>query len=81
MELPTMTDMQSLGKILIIVGVVIVLLGVILLWLPKIPFLGKLPGDVLVKRENFTFYFPLATSLLLSLLLSLIFYLARRFFQ
>jgi len=76
-----MADMQGLGKILIIVGVVIVLLGVILLWLPKIPFLGKLPGDVLVKREGFTFYFPLATSLLLSLLLSLILYLARRFFQ
>jgi len=79
--LVAMADMQGLGKILIIVGVVIVLLGVILLWLPKIPFLGKLPGDVLVKREGFTFYFPLATSLLLSLLLSLILYLARRFFQ
>ena len=76
-----MNDMQGLGKILVIVGVIAIIVGVILIWSPRIPFLGKLPGDVLVKRENFTFYFPLATSIVLSLLLSLILYMIRRFFQ
>lgn len=71
--------MQGLGKILIIAGIVAILAGLILIWMPRIPFLGKLPGDMLVKRENFTFYFPLATSIVLSVLLSVILYLIRRF--
>ena len=70
--------MQSLAKPLIIVGIVILVAGLLLLYSPRIPFLGKLPGDILIKRPNFTFYFPLATSLLLSLLLSLILYIIRR---
>ena len=73
--------MQSLGKILIIVGIVAILAGLILIWMPRIPFLGKLPGDILVKQENFTFYFPVATSIALSILLSVILYLVRRFFH
>jgi len=60
------------GKLLIGVGLFIVILGVILLLSPKIPFLGKLPGDIVVQRENFTFYFPLATSFLLSIILTLL---------
>ena len=76
-----MNDVQGLGKILIIAGVIAIVAGVILIWTPRISFLGKLTGDILVKRENFTFYFPLATSIVLSLLLSVIFYLVRRFFQ
>jgi hypothetical protein len=73
--------MQGVGKILIIVGAVAILAGLILIWMPRMPFLGKLPGDILVKRENFTFYFPLATSIVLSLLLSVILYVVRRFFH
>lgn len=73
--------MQGLGKILIIVGIVAILAGIILIWMPRIPFSGKLPGDILVKRENFTFYFPLATSIVISVLLSVILYLVRRFFH
>jgi len=53
-------------------GGVIALLGGLLHLLPKIPVLGRLPGDFMIKRENFTFYFPLATSLLISVLLSLL---------
>lgn len=67
-----MSGLGDLGKILIFFGLVIVLAGVLLLIFGKIPFLGKLPGDIYVSRKNFTFYFPLATSLLLSLMLSLI---------
>jgi hypothetical protein len=71
--------MQGIGKILIVVGVVLILAGLFFVFSPRIPLLGKLPGDILVKRENFTFYFPLATSILLSILVSLILYLARKF--
>jgi len=67
-----MPGLGDLGKILIFLGLVIVLLGVFLLIFGKIPFLGKLPGDIYVSRKNFTIYFPLATCILLSLILSLI---------
>ncbi len=53
-------------------------LGVLLLFSDKIPWLGRLPGDISIKRENFTFYFPLTTCILLSLLLSLIFSFFRK---
>ena len=65
--------MTALGKTLIIVGTVIVLLGVLMTFTGKIPWLGRLPGDIYIKRGNFTFYFPLATSIILSIIISLIF--------
>jgi hypothetical protein len=71
--------MQGIGKLLIIAGIVLLIAGLFFVFSPKIPFLGKLPGDIMVKRENFTFYFPLASSILLSVLISLILYLIRRF--
>jgi hypothetical protein len=71
--------MQGLGKLLIIAGVVLILAGLLFVFSPRIPLLGKLPGDIMVKRENFTFYFPLATSILLSILVSVILYLIRKF--
>ncbi|MCA9392626.1 MAG: DUF2905 domain-containing protein [Candidatus Omnitrophica bacterium] len=64
-----------MARILIITGAILILLGGLLTFLPKIPWLGRLPGDILVKRENLTFYFPLATCILLSLLINLILYL------
>src|SRR3989338_4924584 len=70
--MPMMPGLGDLGKILIFLGLVIVLLGVFLLIFGKIPFLGKFPGDIYVSRKNFTFYFPLATCILLILILSLI---------
>jgi hypothetical protein len=68
-----------LGQSLIFMGLLITALGV-LFWLsPHIPFLGRLPGDISFQNGNFKFYFPLATSLLLSLLLTLVLnFLARR---
>jgi Protein of unknown function (DUF2905) len=67
-----------LARFLILLGVILIGLGVALLLLPKIPGLGRLPGDIIIKRENFTFYFPLGTCILVSLILSLIFWLLRR---
>lgn len=74
-------EIQQLGKWLIVLGIGIALVGLFVTLSPKIPFLGKLPGDILVKKENFTFYFPLASSILLSLLLSLGLYLIRKLGQ
>lgn len=70
--------MNSLGKPLIIMGLIIVAIGVIVSLAGKIPWLGRLPGDIHIKKENFTFYFPLATSILLSLLISFLLWLFRR---
>ena len=67
--------MQELGKSLILFGVILAGVGVLLVFGSKIPFLGKLPGDILVQRKNFTFYFPLATSLIISIVISLLLWL------
>ena len=70
--------MDSLARMLIVFGVVLALLGGLLLLAGKIPFLGRLPGDILIRRENWSFYFPLTTSILLSILLTLLFSLFGR---
>lgn len=69
---------QYIGKFLIILGIVITAVGGILFFSGKIPWLGRLPGDIIIQRKNFTFYFPLATSVLLSILLTLILWIIRR---
>ena len=69
------------GKILILFGSLLVILGVIFSFFGKIPYLGKLPGDIYIKKENFTFYFPLASCILISIILSLIFYLISKFLK
>jgi hypothetical protein len=71
--------MQGIGKLLIVGGAVLIIIGLLLVYAPRIPFIGRLPGDIMVKRENFTFYFPLATSIVLSIVLTLVMYLIRRF--
>lgn len=68
----------ELGRILIIVGAIAIVAGAALMLVGKVPFLGRLPGDIYIKRDGFTFYFPLATSILLSVVLSLILWLFRR---
>lgn len=70
--------MAGLGKSLIIIGVIIIAFGVIITFAGKVPWLGKLPGDIYFKRDNFTFYFPLATCIILSVFISLIFWLLRK---
>ena len=70
--------MNGLGRTLIIMGVVLVAAGLIISIAPRIPWLGRLPGDIYIRKENFSLYFPLGTCILLSLLLSLILWLFRR---
>ncbi|MFH1704048.1 MAG: DUF2905 domain-containing protein [Nitrospirota bacterium] len=66
---------QHIGKFLILLGLLISAIGGLLLLSGKIPCIGRLPGDILIQKKNFTFYFPLATSILLSLILTLLFWL------
>ena len=70
--------MGTLGKALILLGVLIIFAGLLLLIGEKIPWIGKLPGDIIIRKKNFTFYFPLATSILISILLTLLFTLFRK---
>jgi len=70
--------MGGLGKLLIVAGMVLVVAGVLLALGGRIPWLGRLPGDIVIRRDNFTFYFPLATSILISIAISLVLWLLRR---
>jgi len=70
--------MEQFGKTLIIIGAVTMALGAFLQVSGKIPWIGRLPGDIIVHKKNFTFYFPIATSILLSFLITLIFWLIGR---
>jgi hypothetical protein len=67
-----------LGKFLIIFGIVAILIGGFFLLFGKIPWIGRLPGDIFIQRRNFTFYFPLATSIILSIVLTLILWILGR---
>lgn len=76
-----MPDFSGLGKLIIVMGVGLVVLGLLISLLGKLPsegnglgWLGRLPGDLFIKRDRFTFYFPLTTSLIISLVGSLLLY-------
>jgi len=71
----------GLGKYIIIIGLCLLVIGIIIYFFhDKLNWIGNLPGDIKVKRENFSFYFPITTMILFSLVLSLIIYLVRKFF-
>jgi hypothetical protein len=70
--------MGGIGKTLIVLGLVLVAVGVVVSLAPKLPWLGQFPGDILIKGKRFTFYFPLMTSILISVIVSLVLYLFRR---
>ncbi len=67
-----MSPVNEIGKLLIVFGVLLALAGLALVLAGRVPWLGRLPGDIHVQRGNWTFYFPLATSLLLSVVLTLV---------
>ena len=69
---------SDLGKALVALGLLIALAGVVIMLVGRVPWLGRLPGDFTVRRGNFSFYFPLATSILASILVTLIFMLLGR---
>ncbi len=67
-----------IGKGLIIIGIVILMAGLFMTYGPRIPYLGRLPGDIYYKKDTFVFYFPLATSIVISVIISLVLYLLSR---
>ncbi len=69
-----MQGFQPLGKILIIIGLFIIILGIIFLFARRIPWIGRLPGDIVIERKNFNLYIPITTSIILSILLTIIFW-------
>ena len=69
---------QHLGKVLILVGIISAALGGLLLLSGRIPWLGRLPGDIVIQKKSFTFYFPLATSILLSIVITFLLWLVGR---
>ena len=70
--------MVPVGKLFLILGLTFLVLGVIMVFGHRIPFLGKLPGDIHIERSNFQFHFPIMTCILLSLFFTLIYWLFRR---
>jgi len=70
--------MVDIGKTLIVLGGALVIIGVLLTLGGKFSWLGRLPGDIVIQRDNFTFYFPVVTSLVISIVLSLLFFFFRR---
>ena len=64
--------LHSIGKTLVVAGLLLVVLGVFISFLPRLPLIGRMPGDIYIKRDHFTFYFPLTTCVIISLILMLI---------
>lgn len=67
-----------IGKALVLAGITIAVIGVVFMLGEKIPWLGKLPGDIYVHKNNFSFYFPLATSIIISIIISLVLILIKK---
>ena len=73
-----MSDMHDIARRLVVFGLLIAFVGLALMLVGRVPWLGRLPGDIHIQRGNWTFYFPLATSLLLSVVLTLILWILGR---
>lgn len=73
-----MNEFQTLGKYLILSGAILLIIGIVLTFWDKLPLLGKLPGDSKIEGKNFTFYFPIVTSIIISLIISLILYFFKK---
>ena len=67
-----MAGFEGIGRVLIIAGIILAVLGLLLAFGERIPLLGKLPGDILIRRDGFTFFFPVVTFLLLSVILTIV---------
>jgi hypothetical protein len=64
--------LEGIGKVLLIAGGVIIVIGLLFVFSQHIPFFGKLPGDIFIKKDNFSFYFPIVTFIIISILLTII---------
>jgi len=67
-----MFGLSSIGKFIITVGILLVITGMLIASVDKLPFLGRLPGDIFVRKGNFSFYFPVVTCLVLSVVLTIL---------
>jgi len=65
-------NFYDFGKLFITIGFLLVLVGIVIIFIGKIPYIGKLPGDIYIKKERFVFYFPLVTSIIISIILTII---------
>ncbi|MGA9048417.1 MAG: DUF2905 domain-containing protein [Dehalococcoidia bacterium] len=65
-------DLAGLGKIILIFGGVIIVVGLLFIFAQQIPFFGKLPGDIFIKKDNFSFYFPIVTFIIISIVLTIV---------
>ena len=70
--------MAPIGKSLVFAGIAIMVVGLALWGLSSVPYIGRLPGDIYIRRGNFSFYFPLVTCILISIAATLLFSLMRR---
>ena len=70
--------MPAIGKSFIIIGIIMIIVGLGFMFGDKIPYIGKLPGDISIKRENFSFYFPITTCIILSIILTILFSLFKK---
>jgi hypothetical protein len=68
-----MMAIESIGRSLIFFGIILIVVGAVLVLFGKVPWFGRLPGDIIIKREGFTFYFPVVTMILLSIALTILF--------
>ncbi len=73
-----MEGLSPIGKLLIFSGLIISATGIIILLAGRIPWVGRLPGDIYIQRRNFSFYFPITTSIIVSIILTLIIWLLSR---
>jgi len=70
--------MPAIGKMFVILGIVLIVIGLGFMFGDKIPYIGRLPGDISIKRENFSFYFPITTSIIISIILTILFSIFRK---
>jgi uncharacterized protein HemY len=73
-----MPELNNLGKLLVFSGIILIFVGLLLSFAGKIPGIGKMPGDIYIQKKNFSFYFPLTTSLMISMILTLILWLINK---
>ena len=73
-EVMEMSGFETMGRMLVFMGLLVVIMGLLLIFVPKlkVPFLGRLPGDIIIQRERFSFYFPIVTCIVLSILLTIL---------
>ena len=70
--------MSAMGKMLIVAGIILIVMGLAFLFAGKIPFLGRLPGDISIQKERFGFYFPITTCIIISIMITILFAIFRR---